>query len=161
MDYRVVRTLATLPWPYPKGGVLTFFQKDVIPHQGNDTWLWVITEKQAPEEAIGCVHLWRKGNPSNRGFWLAHKHWGNRYMTEAVEPVNDYAFTILGFDRLLLSNAVGNDASHKIKESNGARFIRREPAKFVDPSLTERELWELTRDDWFAHKKKLASLQQL
>lgn len=69
-------------------------------------------------------------------------------MTEAVIPVMDYAFDELGFERLISSNALGNIRSRRIKEKTGARFIRTEPAKFVNSAYTEREVWELTKEEW-------------
>ncbi len=84
--------------------------------------------------------LWRDGHPENRGFWLGRKFWGRGLMTEAVEPVTDYAFNELGFERLVFSNAAGNTRSARIKEKSGAHLRRVEPAKFVDPAYTEHEI---------------------
>ena len=63
-------------------------------------------------------------------------------MTEAVKPVTDYAFDVLGFEKLVLANAVGNPASRRIKEKIGAIFLRTEPATYVNPSYTEREAYQ-------------------
>jgi RimJ/RimL family protein N-acetyltransferase len=75
-------------------------------------------------------------------------------MTEAVFPVMDYAFDVLGFERLFFSNALGNERSRRVKEKTGARFLRTEPGKFVNPLYTEREIWELTRDQWREFKSQ-------
>jgi ribosomal-protein-alanine N-acetyltransferase len=69
-------------------------------------------------------------------------------MSEAVQPVLGFAFKDLGFDRLVFTNAVGNERSHRIKEKTGARLIEVRPAKFVDPSYSEHEIWELTKNEW-------------
>ena len=69
-------------------------------------------------------------------------------MTEAVAPVMDYAFAELGFEKLVFANAVGNQRSRRVKEKTGARFVRTEPGTFVNPAYTEREIWELTREEW-------------
>lgn len=69
-------------------------------------------------------------------------------MTEAVEPVMDYAFTNLGFEKLVFANAVGNIKSRRVKEKTGARLLYIEPAKFVNPAYTEHEIWELKKEDW-------------
>jgi RimJ/RimL family protein N-acetyltransferase len=73
-------------------------------------------------------------------------------MTEAVEPVMDYAFDKLGFDVLIFTNARGNIGSRRVKEKTGARLIRVEPNQFVDPKFTEHEVWELRKEDWKARK---------
>jgi RimJ/RimL family protein N-acetyltransferase len=148
-DYEVVRELAArVPWPYPDNGAIDYLTNTVLPRQGNDHWVWGIFLKENPGELIGIVDLWRREAPENRGFWLARKHWGKGLMTEAVAPVTAYAFNILGFERLIFGNAVGNFRSRRIKEKAGASWVRSEPAKFISPHYTEREIWELTKLDW-------------
>ena len=100
---------------------------------------------------IGGVDLWRVGIPENRGFWLGKPFWGQGIMTEAVTPVMDYAFNELGFDKLIFSNALGNNKSRRVKEKTGARFIGTRAAKFVDPAYNEAETWELTKGEWLKH----------
>jgi len=148
-DYEVIRNLAAhVPWPYPKDGVLTFLRTQVLPKQGIDKWVWGIFLKENPGELVGVVDLWREGKPENRGFWLARKLWGQGIMTEAVTPVMDYAFNELGFTKLVFANALGNIGSRRVKEKTGAKLLRREPAKFVDPKFTEHEIWELEKVAW-------------
>jgi len=103
-DYKVIRTLsAIVPWPYPDNGVAEFLFSQVFPYQGIDKWFWAITLAENPSEMIGSIGLWREGKPDHRGFWLGHKFWGKGYMTEAVEPVMDYAFAELGFETLVFT----------------------------------------------------------
>lgn len=153
-DYEVVRNLsAQVPWPYPEDGVITFLKNFILPNQGKDRWVWGIFLKENPKELIGVVDLWRQGKPENRGFWLARKHWKKGIMTEAVEPVMNYAFNELDFSELIFSNALGNIGSRRVKEKTGAKLLRVQPAKHVDPALTENEIWELKKEDWFKFKK--------
>ena len=149
VDYEVISHLSSaVPWPYPKNGVVEFLNQFIFPNQGKSQWLWGIFEKQNPNELIGVVHLWREGRPEHRGFWLGKPFWGKGYMTEAVEPVMNYAFDSLGFTKLIFANAVGNHKSRRIKEKTGARLIDVRPAKFVNPAYTEHEVWELTKEEW-------------
>lgn len=148
-DYEVIRNLShVVPWPYPKDGVKQFLDSEVYPKQGFDSWLWGIFLKNNPGEIIGAIGLWRKGRPEHRGFWLGRKFWNQGIMTEAVVPVMNYAFNELCFEKLIFANAVGNIASRRIKEKTGATFIGVEPAKFVDPTISEHELWELGKKQW-------------
>lgn len=154
-DYEVIRHLSTaVPWPYPENGAAEFVKDFILPIQGKDRWIWGIFLKTNSQELIGGVDLWRKGIPEHRGFWLGKNFWGKGIMTEAVVPVNDYAFNELGFERLVFSNALGNTASRKIKEKTGALLIRTEPAKFIDPNYTEREIWELTKQRWNEYRNR-------
>lgn len=153
VDYDVIQHLsAQVPWPYPKNGVKWFFDNVIYPTQGISTWLWGIYLKENPKELIGAVHLWRDGKPENRGFWLGRPFWGKGYMTEAVEPVMNCAFKELGFEKLVFANAVGNIKSRRVKEKTGAKLIRTESAKFVNPNYTEHEIWELTKENWIQNK---------
>lgn len=150
VDYEVIRHLASIvPWPYPDNGVSSFVNERILPYQGRDKWVWGIFLNQRPDELVGVVDLWRQSNPENRGFWLGKKFWGRGIMTEAVTPVTDFAFTNLGFEKLIFSNAKGNIRSRRIKEKTGATLVSVEPASFVDSVYSEREIWELTKADWF------------
>ncbi|MBT4880661.1 MAG: GNAT family N-acetyltransferase [Alphaproteobacteria bacterium] len=69
-------------------------------------------------------------------------------MREALKPITAYAFGDLGFEKLILTNAVENKRSSKLKAKTGARLIRTDPAQFVDSQFKTREVWELTKKDW-------------
>lgn len=149
VDYEVIRNLHTrVPWPYPKNGIVNFINEQILPNQGKNWWFWGIFLKENPGEMIGGVQLSRAGTPENRGFWLGRRYWGKGLMTEAVEPVMDFAFDLAGFEKLIFSNASGNIGSRKIKEKTGARLLRIEPGAFVDPAFTQQEIWELTKQEW-------------
>lgn len=153
IDYEIIRHLsAGVPWPYPEDGVKKFLTEVILPKQGQDSWMWGIYLKENPQELIGAIELWRKGKPEHRGFWLSRAHQGKGIMTEATEPITEHAFNDLDFEKLLFANAVGNRASRRVKEKSGARFLRTEPAKFVDPQYKEHEVWELTREQWLENK---------
>lgn len=153
-NYEVISHLsAAVPWPFPDNGVEEFLNNVIFPTQGKTQWLWGIFEKENPHEIIGAVHLWRDSRPENRGFWLGQPFWGKGYMTEAVEPVMDYAFHDLRFEKLVFANAVGNERSRRVKEKTGARLIAVKPAKFVNPNFTEHEVWELTKSEWLNRAK--------
>lgn len=155
VDYEVIRHLSSLvPWPYPENGVVEFFRNVLLPGQGANRWTWAIRLKSHPEEIIGCIDLWREGRPENRGFWLGKRFWGQGYMTEAVVPIMDYAFNTLGFEKLIFTNALGNDKSRRVKEKTGARLVDIKPAAFVDPHYKEQEIWELSKDSWQIFKNQ-------
>lgn len=101
---------------------------------------------------IGGIDFWREANPDNRGFWPGEPFWGKGYMTEALLPLTDYAFNDLGFEKLIFSNALGNNKSRRIKEKTGATFIELRPANYVDPQVKQAEMWELTKENWVKFK---------
>lgn len=150
-DYEVIRTLTSrTPWPYPEDGAYQYITQRILPRQNKDYWCWAITQKESPQNLIGAIELMRQPSPTNRGFWLGQAFWGSGYMTEAVAPVTAHAFHQLGFEELLFGNAVGNSRSRRIKEKTGATLIYTEPYSYVDPSLTEHEVWRLTKAQWLS-----------
>jgi len=146
VNYEVIRHLTNAPWPYPEGGVEDFIKNNILPSQGKDLWSWGIYLKEKPEDLIGAVELRLKSD--NRGLWLGEEFWGQGLMSEAIVPITDYAFDGIGFEKLVFTNATSNRKSSRIKVKSGARLVRTEPAKFVDPSYDMQEVWELTREDW-------------
>lgn len=58
------------------------------------------------------------------GWLLAREHWGNGYATEAAGALRDYAFRDLKLERLISLIMHGNDASVKVAERLGARYVR-------------------------------------
>ena len=149
VNYSVISQLSSVvPWPYPDDGVEYFLNNFIFPEQGNSRWAWGLFLKENPNELIGVVDLWRKGVPENRGFWLGEPFWNQGYMTEAVMPIMDYAFSDLGFEKLCFSNALGNKKSRRIKEKTGATLTGVRLASFVDPQLTQAETWELSKENW-------------
>lgn len=155
VNYEVIRHMnSRVPWPYPAGGVKTFFETVIFPEQGKTLWAWGIFEKHTPLKLIGSISL-RRSNVDNRGFWLAQPYWGKGYMTEAADAVTDYAFEVLGFDVLRFTNAKGNLRSRRIKEKRGARLVRVTSLKSVDPLYTASEHWELTKKEWANNRNNL------
>lgn len=148
-DFEVVRMLSrVVPWPYPDSGAEDYIKNIMLPNQGHNRWSWAICLKETPHALIGCIELFQNEQPWNRGFWLAKEYWGKGFMTEAVEPVTDFAFSVLDFEKLIFANAVQNIASRRVKEKSGARFLKVMPAEFVDDRLKEQEMWELTKVEW-------------
>jgi [ribosomal protein S5]-alanine N-acetyltransferase len=129
---------------------LFFHHEAVFSIQGKGQWVWGIFLKSQPDQLIGMVYLKREGR-AHRGFWLAKVHWGKGIMTEAIAPIMDYAFNTLNFDKMILGNALGNTRSRRLKEKDGAVFIKTEktePGRFLNPEYKEREVWELTKERW-------------
>ena len=58
------------------------------------------------------------------GWLLAREHWGHGYATEAALACRDYAFADLRIERLIHLIAYGNDASVRVAEKIGARYVR-------------------------------------
>jgi RimJ/RimL family protein N-acetyltransferase len=58
------------------------------------------------------------------GWLLAREHWGQGYATEAATALRNYAFKELRLERLIHLIAYGNEASVKVAQAIGARYVR-------------------------------------
>ena len=147
--YEIIEFLSSrVPWPYPENGAEQFIRDIVLPNQGKTRWTWGIFLRSKPEEIVGVVELFKPGIPEDRAFWLCRRLWGQGLMTEAIEPVMNFAYTSLGLDELILSNAVENKRSRKVKENSGATLLHTKPAAFANPAYTQSEYWRLSKEVW-------------
>ena len=58
------------------------------------------------------------------GWMLAREHWENGYAVEAALALRDFGFAELGFTRLISLILRGNDASVRVAEKIGSRYVR-------------------------------------
>jgi ribosomal-protein-alanine N-acetyltransferase len=71
---------------------------------------------------IGKITLFQFSEQNRRaeiGYILGYPHWGNGYMSEAIEPVIDYAFTTLKLHRIEADTDPENLASLALLEKFG------------------------------------------
>ncbi len=151
--WEIVKYLnATVPWPYPSDGALTYYRDVALPAiaRGNE-WHWTLRLKESVEEHIGAVCLC-KGDQDNRGFWIGLPWQRQGLTTEAVVAVTDYWFDVLGFEVLRAPKAIANEASRKISARTGMRVVSMQERDYVSGRLMS-EIWELTAYQWHAWKK--------
>lgn len=161
-NWNIIKQLsARAPWPYPDDGAETFI-RDSLPKMAAGTHcFWVLTFRGGPNEAIGVLEFSpNEGSPDgDRGFWLAEPFWGQGLMTEAVSAMNDFVFGTLGIERYVVTNALENPASRRVKEKTGARFLDRFVSSVGHHFDGMSERWEVTRESWEAVKAKAPVLK--
>jgi RimJ/RimL family protein N-acetyltransferase len=148
--WEIVRYLGDyVPWPYPSDGALTHLTQSLLPAMAAGTeHHWAIERIQHPGTLLGVVSLFPLDESGNqRGFWLDPGAQGHGLGFEAAELVTAFAFQKLGMDLLKLANAEPNLGSVRIKERQGARYIRSEPGHFVSGSFP-KQIWHLSKEDW-------------
>jgi RimJ/RimL family protein N-acetyltransferase len=123
-DWEVMRWLSQPPWPYTLQDAVEFIQSR--PAQDLATTSFAITREDA---LAGIIDLRvnragraQRGPGPNLGFWLARKHWGNGYMTEAARGLLAYAFAVGVGDTVYSGAFADNAASLRVQEKLG--FVR-------------------------------------
>ena len=151
--WEIVRYLSNVvPWPYPPDGAYTHYRDAALPAmEREDAWHWTLRLKTDPERLIGSINL-RKGEDTNRGFWLGSTWHKQGLMTEACEAVTDFWFNTLKFAVLPVKKAVANVASSRVSEKSGMRIVAMEERDYVSGRLPT-EIWEITAEEWNTRSK--------
>jgi RimJ/RimL family protein N-acetyltransferase len=142
---------ATIPWPYPSDGALTYIRDSALPAmECGREWHWTLRLRTDPAQIIGCASL-RAEIGHNRGFWLGAAWQRKGLMSEAAEAITDYWFEVLGFDVLRVSKAEDNIGSRRISERSGMRCVGIHERAYVGGQYAS-EYWEITATEWKARR---------
>src|SRR3712207_1681309 len=118
-DERIVRNLATAPWPYRPGDAEAFLATE---RKASEPSLLIFRRTQESPELIGAVGFGRKpGGGIEFGYWIARHHWGRGYATEAGRAVLAAARDSLRLKRLDAGHFLDNPASGRVLEKLGFR----------------------------------------
>lgn len=150
-QWEVVRfLLAKVPWPYPDDGAAANMAECLEKRAKGEQFYWAITLKGGDDALIGRIDLRPDaGDHEMRGFWLDPKHRGQGLMTEAADAVTAYAFDVLEWPELWVTNAAANTASHRIKQKQGFELMELVRDQFVFGE-DDKEIWRLTAESWRA-----------
>lgn len=153
-QWEVVKHLyAGIPWPYPDDAAAANTTQCLEDRAKGLRIYWSITLKGS-DDLRGRIDLWAfdPERRDSRGFWLDPLLHGQGLMTEAADAVTDYAFRMLDYPWLYLTNSTANHASGRIKEKQGAVPAYVEPREFVS-GPGEVQVWLLTREAWLARQE--------
>lgn len=150
-QWEVVRYLSVgVPWPYPDDGAETHLRQSTARVEAGQTCGWVLCLKSGADDPIGRIDFHPfQDDGEMRGFWLDPAHWGKGLMSEAADRVTDFVFRDLGWPHIVVSNAVANVASGRVKERQGATLIEVTTGKFLAGDLP-KQVWRIDAADWLA-----------
>ena len=118
-DEGVVRNLARAPWPYAEDDARAWCAQSQDPYAPR----FLITLADSGE-VIGGIGL----NPAEKpnggggaielGYWIARRHWGRGYASEAARAVIEVA-RACGHPRIVASHFIDNPASGRVLRKAG------------------------------------------
>jgi RimJ/RimL family protein N-acetyltransferase len=116
-DERIVRNLATAPWPYTLADAESFLATERKPGEPS---LLIFRCTEAAPELIGGIGFGRKpAGEIEFGYWLMRRHWGRGYATEAGRAMLATARHSLRLRRLDAGHFLDNPASGRVLEKLG------------------------------------------
>ena len=118
-DERIVRNLATAPWPYTLADAEAFLATE---RKASEPSLLIFRFEDGTPELIGGIGFGRKpGGETEFGYWLVRRCWGRGYATEAGRALLAAARHSLRVRRLDAGHFIDNPASGRVLEKLGFR----------------------------------------
>jgi len=118
-DERIVRNLATAPWPYCPADAETFLMRD-RPADSAACLIFLRTDS-APRLAGGIGVARTPEGEFEFGYWIARPLWGQGIATEAGRALLANARDTLRLPRLVAGHFTDNPASGRVLEKLGFR----------------------------------------
>lgn len=134
-----------LPWArldYEHGDTNAFIRESIQAWKEDRAWDYSIRLRSAPDRHLGNVSMWtvsKLGKIAELGYWVRSDETSKGFCTEAVDRILEETFNSLGYHKVILRIAVGNDASDRIAEKLG----------FTREGVLREEL--LIRGNWVDH----------
>jgi ribosomal-protein-serine acetyltransferase len=134
-----------LPWArldYTTADTTSFIRESVQAWKEERAWDYSVRLLDDPKRHLGNISFWtvsKLGKIAEIGYWVRSTETSRGICTEAVDLLLGEAFNSLGYHKVVLRIAVGNDASDRVAEKLG----------FTREGVLREEL--LIRGNWVDH----------
>ncbi len=121
-DWGVVRMLARLPFPYPRGLTDEWIASTASQRADGRAYHFAIVLAES-DTLVGCVGLRLDSAPrtADLGYWIGRRYWRRGFASEAVGRISRWALAQLEIDRIAASVATDNPGSAAILRRTGFR----------------------------------------
>ena len=85
-------------------------------------WAIIIKGSDEPIGAIGLFIVNESDKCGDFGYCISRKYWGRGITTEALRVVLNFAFEVVGFNRIESYHSINNPASGKVMINAGMKF---------------------------------------
>jgi 8-oxo-dGTP diphosphatase len=152
-DWEVTRTLAVVPFPYPRELADDWIASTVRELAEGSAFSLAITGHEGEEEIlVGVVSLRidRKARLATLGYWVGRRFWGHGVATEAAGRLVRWGLANLEIDTVLANVSTDNPASAAVLRRIGFRQVGEGMAHAVALGA-ERPVWKFAaaRNDIF------------
>ena len=127
-DKRIVRNLATAPWPYRLEDAEEFLSTE---RDFRFPTFQIIDRTVDPVRLIGGIGFQEQGGAAELGYWLAPEAWGRGYAAEAGKAAIEAVRVSLGHRHFVAGHFIDNPASGRVLRKLGF-----EPTGRVEPRLS-------------------------
>ena len=118
-DERIVRNLASAPWPYGLEHAEAFLATE---RRADEPTLLIFRRTAGPPRLVGAIGIGNRPDGSPElGYWIARPFWGLGYATEAGQAVVRIGRDGLRLPRLHAGHFLDNPASGRVLAKLGFR----------------------------------------
>lgn len=142
---------------YTSSDTTAFIRESVQAWKEDRAWDFSIRENSNPKRHVGNISFWtvsKLGKIAEIGYWVRTGESNRGICTEAVELLLDEVFNSLGYHKIVLRIAVGNDASDRVAEKLGftREGVLREEL-LIRGNWVDHSLWSLLDREYRASRK--------
>lgn len=153
-----------LPWArmdYASGDTSAFIRDSVQAWKEDRAWDYSIRLLEDPGRHVGNVSLWtvsKLGKIAEIGYWVRSDETSRGICTEAVDRLLGEAFGSMGYHKVVLRIAVGNEASDRVADKLGftKEGVLREEL-LIRGNWVDHSLWSLLDREYRALRKRSAA----
>jgi ribosomal-protein-alanine N-acetyltransferase len=148
-DVEIARNTAMIPHPYPADLAEEWISAHQERFEKNTEVVFGI-ERREDGALLGVIGIIPEPHDmAEFGYWIGQEYWNSGYATEAAAAVIDYAFRILGMNRVEAIHFTRNPASGRVMEKCGMHYegTLRQARKKWDEYL-DVKVYAILRSDW-------------
>ena len=117
-NWNVASMVARIPHPYPKGAAEEWIAGHNERRAAGDSWPFAIETKKPG--LVGTIGLSMTESGSMEiDYWIGEPYWGKGIASEATRVLVEFAFDILGVERLAAGHFKANPASGRVLKKVG------------------------------------------
>lgn len=152
-----------LPWArldYAQSDTTAFIRESIQAWKEERAWDYSIRSNEDPRRHLGNISFWtvsKLGKIAEIGYWVRSDETSRGVCTEAVGLLLEEVFDSMGYHKVVLRIAVGNDASDRVAEKLGftREGILREEL-LIRGNWVDHTLWSLLDREYRAARRSAA-----
>lgn len=110
----------SIPHPYHEKDAISWLNMAIEGFEDENHFVFAIC-KQSDDLFMGGIglHIHRRFNHAELGFWIGEPFWNHGYVTEAAHGVLQFGFEQLELHKIFATHMIDNPASGKVMQKNG------------------------------------------
>ncbi|MDN7024852.1 GNAT family N-acetyltransferase [Methanoculleus sp. FWC-SCC1] len=120
-EYAIAANALDIPYPYPPGAAEAWIAGHEEGFLLGEIAVFgvVLAGEDRLIGAIGLMHIDRRHQRGELGYWIGKPYWNRGYATEAASAIIAYGFAGLGLNRIYATHFIRNPASGRVLEKCG------------------------------------------